>query len=365
MKNINIISNGIYKVNSAMSAIQQKHAVHFLRGLIGDAKASIKRISMAFCEKSHSNLTKFFTKDWWCEEDFNKKRIFEFINKDEIYALIIDDSNAVKFGIKMEAVSKFKCHENIGFETAHCIVISGVVDKKGEFLPLFSTIYITEEEAEYLGVEFKTKHQIAREHTTRAKELGIKFYANIYDSWYFNDDMISFSEKKEHIVSQLSGKYTITINNETKKVSKFKQTINRRKLKVFYSGGKRVRYLEYITTLSTGKMIKIIAFISKGDTMKFLVSTNTDWSSKRIFHEYSKRQKIEVYIRDCKQELHFKDCHFRHLNAHDKWHVLIMFAYSILRHFINSKEAVKRKIDTLGKAIDFFRCLPGFYPRLT
>lgn len=365
MKNVGFIYEDIYKVNSLMSAKQKNHAEHFLKGVICDAKASIVRISKAFGEKSHSNLTKFFTKDWWCEDDFNEKRIIEFINKDEIFVLVSDDSNAIHFGIKMEGVSTFKCHETNGFETAHCIVISGLVDKNKEFFPLFSTIYLTEEEAKNLGVEFKTKLKIAQEHISKTRELDIKFYSNIFDSWYFNNDMIDSSKGKENIVSQLSGKYVVTINDETKKVSQFKKSIDKRKMNVLYSGGKKVRFLDYITDLSTGKKVKIIAFISKGSTMKFLVSTNISWSAKRIFYEYSKRQKIEVYIRDCKQELHFEDCHFKHLNAHNKWHTLIMMLYSILRRFINSKESIKKRIDTIGKAIDFFRYLPGFYPRNT
>ncbi len=365
MKNIGVIEEAIYKVNSTISEPQMNHAIHFLKGIIADAKASILRISQGFDEKSHSNLTKFFTKNWWCEENFNGKRIIEYINKDDIYALISDDTNAVKYGNKMNGVSKFKCHESSGFETAHCIVISGIANKKCEFLPLFSTIYLSEKEAKKLGIPFKTKLEIVREHSTKAKELGINFFAHIYDSWYFNDDMISFSQEKEYIVSLLSGKFIINIDGNNIKVSKFKSCLDKRKMKVFYSNGKRVRYLEYLTQLSTGKTVKIVPFITTGSVIKVLVSTNLNWSAKRIFSEYSKRQSIEVYIRDCKQELHFTDCHFKDLKSHAKWHTLVMFAFTLLRKFTNSNFAVKKKIYSIGKAVDFLRNLPDFYPKVT
>jgi uncharacterized protein YneR len=357
IKKIGFIEQSVYKVNSIFSRQQLNHAKHFLKGIIIDAKASIKRIALLFGEKSHSNLTKFFTKDWWNEEWLNDKRIIEFINKKSSYVLISDDSNKVKFGKKMEGVSFFKKHEDNGFEKAHCVVISGLADEKGEFLPLFSTIYLKEEDAEKYGIPFKSKLEIAREHSAKAKQLGINFFAHIYDSWYFNDDMIKFSANKEYIVSQLSGKFLIRINGQIMKVSAFKKLIDKRKMKVFHSNGKKVRFLEYTTDLSTGKEVKIIPFISEGTTIKVLVSTNLNWSAKRIFGEYSKRQKIEVFIRDCKQELHFLDCHFRDLKPHAKWDAFVMFAYTILRDFLKTKEAITKKIDTIGKAIDYFRML--------
>lgn len=356
-KNVGFIEHSIYKVNSIFSKSQFNHAKHFLNGIIVDAKASISRIALLFGEKSHSNLTRFFTKDWWNEEMFNDKRIIEFIKPQSSYVLLSDDSNKVKFGKKMKGVSSFKRHEDTGFEKAHCVVISGLVDEKGEFLPLFSTIYLKKEDAEKYGIPFKSKIEIVKEHSEKAKQLGVNFFAHIYDSWYFNDDMITFSANNEYIVSQLSGKFLIEINSQIMKVSAFKKTIDKRKMKVFYSNGKRVRFLEYTTRLSTGKKVKIIPFISEGTTIKVLVSTNLTWSAKRIFSEYSKRQKIEVFIRDCKQELHFLDCHFRDLKPHAKWDAFVMFAYTVLRDFLRTKEAITQKIKTIGKAIDYFRML--------
>ena len=355
LKGANVIEAGIYKVNSVFSFHQLHHATNFVKGIIVDPKASILRISRLFGEKNHSNLNKFFTKNWWDEEKVNKERIIEFINKTDAYVLVSDDTGNKKSGKKIKGVSYFKRHDGSGFEKAHNKVITGLVNQKGEYLPLFSTIYLKEEEAKKEGVPFKTKHEIAREHNKKAKQLGIEFYAHIYDSWYFNYDMVEFSEGNEWIVSQLSGKFNITIDEKAINSSEFRKTIDKRKMNVLHIKNKRIRYLEFIAELSTGVKVKIVPFIDEKKDMKILVSTNLNWSAKRIFQEYAKRQSIEVYIKDCKQELHLGSCSFRELKPHAKWNTLVMFAYTILKTFIKTKEAVRRGIRTVGMAVDYIR----------
>ena len=334
LKNIGLIEAGIYKVNSVFSFHQTQHARNFVTGIIVDPKTSILRISRLFGEKNHSNLDKFFTKDWWDEEKVNKKRIIEFINKDDAYVLVSDDTNNKKSGKKIKGTGIYRSHTG-GFEKAHNKVVTGLVNQKREYLPLFSTVYLKEEDAKKEGVIFRTKHEIAREHNKKAKQLGLKFYTHLYDSWYFNHDMVEFSEGKEWIVSQLSGKFNVTINGKTMKASGFKKTIDKRKMNVLHINGKRVRYLEFIAELSTGVKVKLMPFIDKGRDVKILVSTNLNWSAKRIFQEYAKRQSIEVYIRDCKQELNFGKSKFKELKPHLKWDVLVMLIQISIRNFIS------------------------------
>lgn len=356
MKKTNIIEAGIYKVNSVFSPRQFHHATNFIKGIIVDAKASILRISKLFGEKNHSNLTKFFTKNWWDEENINKKRVIEFINENDAYVLISDDTDNVKRGKKMKGVGIFKRHEGDGFETAHCKVMTGLVNQKGDFLPLFTTIYLKKEDAEEENVQFKTKNEITKDHNIRAREMGIDFYAHIYDSAYFCNYLIEHSENKEHIVSILSGKNNVFIDGKKWKSSDFKKNIDKRKMHVLKVKNRRIRYLEYIAKLTSGKEVKLVAFIDEdAKRIKFLVSTNLDWSVKRMFQEYSKRQFIEVYFRDCKQELSWGRCSFRELKPHAKWDTLVMFSYTILKQFIKTKDAFRKGIKTIGNAVDYIR----------
>ncbi len=356
LKKVNIIEAGIYKVNSVFSPHQFNHAVNFVKGIIADAKASILRISRLFGEKNHSNLNKFFTKNWWNEENANKKRIIEFINEDDAYVLISDDTDNIKRGKKMKGVGIFKRHEGDGFETAHCKVITGLANQRGEFLPLFTTIYLKKEDAEKEGALFKKKTEIAKDHNDKAREIGIDFYAHIYDSAYFCNNLIEHSENKEHIVSILSGRNNIFIDDKKLKSSDFKKHIDKRKMKVIKVKNRRIRYLEYNAKLTSGKEVKLVAFIDEeAKRIKFLVSTNLNWSVKRIFQEYSKRQCIEVYFRDCKQELNWGRCSFKEIKPHAKWDTLVMFAYTILKGFIKTKEASKKGIKTIGNAVDYMR----------
>ena len=356
LKGISIIEVGVYKVNSVFSSHQLRHATNFVNGIIVDPKASILRISLLFGQKSHSNLNKFFSKDWWNEENVNKKRVFEFINPEEVYVLVSDDTDNIKRGKKMKGVSHFKRHEGDGFETAHCKVITGVVNQRGEFFPLFTTIYLKKEDAEREGVPFRTKIDIVKDHNISARELGIEFYDHIYDSAYFCNGLIEHSEGKESIVSILSARNDIFIDNKKWKSSAFKKSIDKRKMHVIDVGNRRIRYLEFIAKLKSGKEVKLVAFIDEDSKrIKLLVSTNLNWSVKRLFQEYSKRQSIEVYFRDCKQELNWGNCSFRELKPQAKWDTLVMLGYSILRTFIQTKAVINKGIKTIGNAVDYIR----------
>lgn len=356
MKKISVIEEGIYKVNSVFSFHQKVHAEHFLTGLIVDPKASILRISQLYGEKNHTNLNRFFTEDWWSEEKLDETRIIEFINKSEAYVLVSDDTDNLKTGKKIKGVSVFKKHDASGFEKAHCKVLTGIVNQAGEYIPLFSTIYLKEEDAKRYGIEFKSKLEIVREHSKKAKALGLVIYVHIYDSWYFNADMMEFSKDNEWIVSQLSGKYNLFIDGKKIKSTDFKNSIDKRKMKVLRVHEKRIRFLELIVKLSNNESVKIVPFIDEDSKrIKILVSTNLNWSAKRIFQEYSKRQKIETFIRDLKQELHLGSCSSRELKSHAKWDSLVLLAYTILKLFIKTNDAMKKGISTIGKAVDFIR----------
>lgn len=356
IKKVNIIEAGIYKVNSMLSFHQSYHATNFIKGIIVDARASILRISKLFGEKSHSNLNKFFTKNWWDDEKVNRKRIIEFINENDNYILISDDTDNIKRGKKIKGVGTFKRHEGDGFETAHCKVMTGLANQKGEFFPLFITIYLKKEDAEKEGILFKTKTEVAKDHNDKAREIGIDFYTHIYDSAYFCKDLIEHSENKEYIVSILSGRNNIFIDGKKWKSPDFKKKIDKRKMKVIKVKNRRIRYLEYHAKLTSGKEVKLVAFIDEeAKRIKFLVSTNLNWSVKRLFQEYSKRQSIEVYFRDCKQELNWGRCSFRELKSHAKWDTLVMLAYTILKKFTKTKDAVKKGINTIGNCVDYIR----------
>jgi hypothetical protein len=356
VKKISIIEEGVYKVNSVFSSHQLTHATNFIKGIIVDPKASILRISQLFGEKNHSNLNKFFSKNWWDETNVNKKRIFEFINKNDCHVLISDDSDNVKRGKKMKGVSQFKRHDGDGFERAHCKVISGMANQRGEFMPLFTTLYLKEKDAEREGIPFKTKTEIVKEHNIKTRELEIDFYSHIYDSAYFCNNLIEHSESKEYIVSILSGRNDIFIDGKKWKLSNFKKRIDKRKMLVIGVGNRRIRYLEFNAKLTSGKEVKLVAFIDDdAKRIKLLVSTNLNWSVKRLFQEYSKRQSIEVYFRDCKQELSWGNCSFRELKPQAKWDTLVMLAYSILKNFIKTKYAFKREIKTIGNIVDYIR----------
>lgn len=356
IKNINIIEAGIYKLNSVFSFHQVKHAKNFVTGIIADPKASILRISAYFGEKSHSNLNKFFTKNWWDDEKVNAKRINEFINENDCYALVSDDTDNIKRGKRMKGVGTFKRHDGDGFENAHCKVITGIVNQQGEFFPLFTTIYLKKEDAEKEGVKFKTKNEIAIDHNRKVREMGIKFYVHTYDSLYFCTDLIENSKDKEHIVSILSGRNNIFIDGKKWKSSDFKKNIDKRTMKVIKVRNRKIRYKEYQANLTSGTEVKLVAFIDEdAKRMKFLVTTNLNWTAKRMFQEYAKRQAIEVYFRDCKQELNWGRCSFRELKPHAKWDTLVMLAYTILKGFIKTKDAIKKGIRTIGNAVDYVR----------
>jgi hypothetical protein len=358
------IEDFIYKVNLLGSTVQKKNLSTLFHGLIGCPKFSLLRVSKLNGEKDHSKLKNFLTKNWWEDSELNNKRVIEFINESSYYYAISDDTNNVKTGKKMEGVGVFKCHERDGFEKAHCKVTTGLINEKGDFLPVFTNIYLKKDDAKKAGIKFLTKNQIARMHYEKLKSLNINLCGHLYDSAYLTKESIRMANNlKFNLVSILGGRFNIFVDDKKISVADFKKSIDKRKMKTMKSCNRKIRYLEYQIKLYNKVDMKIVAFIDENSSkIKLLITNNLNWSAKRIFYEYSKRHTIEVYFKDCKQELHWGKCHLKRLNGHKKWDVIIMTLYSILRNLINTSFFKKLKINTTGKIIDYFREKIKFKP---
>lgn len=351
------IDEFIYKFNLLGSTIQKRNLSNLFHGIIGGSKFSLLRIGLLSGDKDHTKLRNFLTKNWWSEDNLNEKRIIEFIKDSSYYYAISDDTNNVKTGNNIEGVGIFKCHEKAGFEKAHCKVTTGLINEKGVFLPVYTDIYLKEGEAKKQGKEFLTKNQISLEHIKKLSSLVKNLGGHIYDSAYLNkDSILLLNELNMSLVSILGGKFNIYLENKKIKVPEFKKSIDKRKMKVMKVNKRKIRYLEYQIKLYDEIDMKIVAFIDYNTkNIKLLISNRIQWSAKRIYFEYSKRHSIEVYFKDCKQELHWGKCHLKKLDGHKKWDVIIMTLYTILRDFLSKPFFKKMNITTTGKIIDYFR----------
>jgi hypothetical protein len=347
----------IYKADLLGSTIQKENLSKLFHGIIGSPKFSLLRVSRLNGAKDHTKLRNFLTKNWWDESKLNNKMIIEFIKDSSYYYAISDDTNNVKTGNKIEGVGIFKCHEKAGFEKAHCKVTTGLINEKGVFFPVFTDIYLKKEEAVKQGREFLTKNQISQEHFKKLQLLVKNLGGHLYDSAYLNKESILLINQSEaNLVSILGGKFNIYLKGKKIKVPEFKKSIDKRKMKIMKVNKRKVRFLEYKIKLYDEIDMKIVAFIDYNTKkIKLLISNNLNWSAKRIYYEYSKRHSIEVYFKDCKQELQWGKCHLKKLEGHQKWDVIIMTLYSILRNLMNKPLFKKLNINTTGKIIDYFR----------
>jgi hypothetical protein len=351
------IDDLIYKFNLLGSKIQKRNLSYLFHGIIDGSKFSLLRTSRLKGDKDHTKLRNFLTKGWWDENQLNEKVIIEFINDSSYYFAISDDTNNVKTGNKIEGVGIFKCHEKTGFEKAHCKVTTGLINEKGVFLPIYTEIYLKQDEAKKQGKDFLTKNQIAQEHFKKLSLLVKNLGGHLYDSAYLNkESILLLNQLNMNLVSILGGKFNIYLDGKKIKVPDFKRSIDKRKMKTMKANKRKIRYLEYKIKLYNEIDMKIIAFIDYNTkNIKLLISNNLQWSAKRIYYEYSKRHSIEVYFKDCKQELQWGKCHLKKLDGHKKWDVIIMTLYTFLRYFLSKPFFKKMKISTTGKIVDYFR----------
>lgn len=153
---------------------------------------------------------------------------------------------------------------------------------------------------------FMTKNEVAIELVTRAIKRGIRFDYLLVDSWFLNERLVRFVMSRKigcHLLGMV--KMGNTLYHCNGKLQTASQIIN--KLRVS-KGVRRSRALRVSYAIQAvefkGKPAKLFfCRCSSHGKWNAVLSTNTRLNFEEAYRIYSTRWSIEVFFKDCKQNL--------------------------------------------------------------
>ncbi|MDI6902627.1 MAG: transposase [Methanocellales archaeon] len=192
---------GAYR--SMFSKPQYAHFERYVLGLIASEKggSNITDINDLYVDRCHqSSLNRFLTRSPWDVEEVNKTRLRVLQHGRRTRSrrngyLILDDVLISKTGRCMSGVGLIFSKSEGRSVLGHNFVSTHYSDERGQY-PVDLRMYIKEELAEPMGVEFKTKIEIAIDLINSAVDNGVSANTVAFDTWYFAKELIDAIERE-------------------------------------------------------------------------------------------------------------------------------------------------------------------------
>lgn len=355
-----VVEEFLPKVRLNFNKPQLDNFARYLTGLIVCDKKNVTAINNAFVgRKDQSALNNWLTDSPWSDEKLDKAR--KELAKEELNAknikhavLIVDDTLNHKTGEHMEGVNIHFDHAEGKHALGHQLVTTHLAAGKYS-VPIDFELYERNEGQP----NFKSKIEIAKQLIAKAVDAGFNFDCVVYDVWYFNFEVTSYTESigKDWVagckINRLiqTGNGFVSLADYLKKVpeEEFK------KVSVKTKEGERSfwTYAKNVTLKKHCQRIRVV--FSYEDEMagepKVLATNRLEWDAKTILETYLLRWNIDAFYRDAKQVLGLEDYEVRKLPG-TKRHWLMVFLADTLLQF-NSKaeplvEYVKSDLETVG-----------------
>jgi hypothetical protein len=295
-------------------------------------------------------------------------------NSDEVKCLIIDDTQLNKTGKTMEFIGKVFDHCTHTYQLGMKMLTLGYTDGK-TFLPIDFSIH--NEAGKHGKRGLKTKELKAQFSKNRPpKSAGYEREAEVSmdkisvalkmikhsikkwlkvdyvlaDSWFICEKFIKGIKDinpKLHIIGLMKMNRIVVINGNSYKANKIPELKWRdikqsRKLKCSYISLK----ITYKDMEMRGYWIKM----NGQNTWNLLVSTNEKLTFVKAMTIYKHRWSIEVFFKDCKQNLGLNECQSKDFDAHIATISIVFMNYIVL--------ALKKRFEdyeTLGKLFRDFK----------
>ena len=280
---------------------------------------------------------------------------------------IVDDSLIPKTGKRTEFIGKVHNHNSRSYELGMKMLTLGISDGK-TFLPIDFSIHNEQGKLKNRGLKAKdlkrqfTKH---REENTpsyqrmlevsedkisnsismikRAVKKGIKAKYVLADSWFVSEKFLLQMKQTQSdlfVIGLMKTNRIVQIQGKSHKANKIpelkrKEIKHSRKLKCHYISLK-IKY--------RGIELKAYWVRMKGQqTWKMLISADLKLSFIKAMEYYQIRWSIEVFFKDCKQNLRLNACQSVDFDSHIAHISIVFMNYTLL--------ALKRRIEdyeTLG-----------------
>ena len=272
--------------------------------------------------------------------------------------LIIDDTLLCKTGKTIEHIGKVFDHCSRTYQLGMRALVCGFWDGKS-FIPTAFSLhnepgknrnrgmknkelanqFYKERDADSPG--FQRVKQLSADKISMAIQMvkdaiktGFEPAYVLADSWFMCDTFISEIQKikiryakKLHVIGLMKTNRYIVINGITKTASLvpvYKQKDIR------FCKKHKCNYLA-IRIEYKGNKLKAFWVKTKGsETWKMLVSTDTDITFTNAMKYYQIRWSIEVFFKECKQNLNINKCQSTDFDAHIAWITLSFISYMML-----------------------------------
>ena len=376
-----IVEEFLPKMKQDFSKPQLENFAKYLTGIMVCDKKNVTAINNAFVgHKDQSALNNWLTDSPWSDEKLDQAR--KELAKEELNAknikhgkLIVDDTLNHKTGEHMEGVNIHFDHAEGKYTLGHQLVTTHLAAGRYS-IPVDFELYQRNEGQP----DFKSKIEIAKQLIAKAVAAGFDFDCVVYDVWYFNFEMTSYTENvgKDWVagckINRLiqTGDGFVSLADYLKKVpqEEFK------KVSVKTKEGERVfwTFAKNVTLKNHHQRVRVV-FSYEDEILgepKVLATNRLEWDVKTILETYLTRWNIDAFYRDAKQVLGLEDYEVRKLPG-TKRHWLMVFLADTLLQF-NSKaeplvECVKGGFETVGStcryaATEVLRSFIGLVMRL-
>lgn len=329
-------------------------------GMILSSHSTISRFSGMFEQREASSLNKFLTQSPW-DENKVKDQLHQalFNSFPELEVFIGDDTVSEKpFAENMEGVDSHYSNLKKKHCNGHSIVTTGFYTEQG-CVPFDAQIYLRKGKAKELGREFKTKNQIMCEKLVLASKLH-DFKCFVVDSWYSNNLVIGkVKQLKKKFVTQIKSNRNVTIKRKKRQIRNHRKGVPISKYTCKTINGNLFRYYEtdgFISKIGTVRILYCQMLIKEEDDtqvwskVNYITTNDMESSPEGIINTYLKRNSIEPFHREAKQQLGMDKYQIRNLRGIERYLFLVILVYvllMVLNKFLMQKGLLRQTIGEL------------------
>lgn len=334
-------------------------------GTVLSSKSTISRFSRMFEEREASSLNKFLTQSPW-DENKVKDKLHQTLFKSipDLNVFIGDDTLSEKpFAKSMQGVDS---HYS-GLKKKHClghsIVTTGFYTDKG-CIPFDAQLYFRKEKAKQLGREFKTKNEIMNEKLISASKIH-NFEYTVFDSWYSNTTIIgTLKQLNKKFVTQIKSNRNVTIKHRKREIRNHcKDTsfadytyriIDNNLFKYYPTDG-------FISGIGTVKILYCQMLETTEDNSQkwsdtnYIITNDLQSSPEFIIKTYLKRNSIEPFHREAKQQLGMDQYQIRNIRGIERYLFLVILTYTLLMLLNCSLSSKGISSQTIGELREYLR----------
>jgi hypothetical protein len=344
---------------------QHRHFSTYITGLIAiEGKKNIKNINNAFTEhRDQSSLNRFITEPSWSLRRLEEKRL-ELAMKGlpvkpgSTGTLIIDDTITKKTGKHMEYTGYHYDHTEGKTVMGHNLVTCHYVNGDSEY-PVGLRLYVKRDTCEEEVLTFRTKIQLAVDQIKEFRAPPRTHTVVAYDSWYFCRKVVEACRSKGFDwVTQAKSNRVVKRRGVRMSVTELAESIPVESFRRLMIGRDEYTVCGFRVWMNgVGKVRLVVS--REEDGFHFYVSNRVDWSVRCVVAAYRRRQSVEVYIRDVKQNLGLGECQARRgRGAIIHWY-LVYTAYTLLAllrcSLVSADGRLRRFLRTVGDVCRWVR----------